>query len=1659
MQPESVATGKTTPTDAIPREERSYKEFFPDLLVDEPLSVQVVAAGASAASLESPPPEPVAVAGQPETGSTAPVAAANELTIVLPDAEDSAEVSTTNADEPPNGHTTTTDSAMRSPIRSPRSPPPAAPLSPPDGPSPRKLRSTVRSPQSPLPPNEQPLPFSPQVPARRRCKSTSLIEAGDSDQPLAEPLDLAAGSQAPIENPIVIDVIDDSDVDAPAIATPTENTTNSISRQRRHTTNGAVQYTFQRKHRPRKTLDRAAPNEGPVREPSQASRRKAKPAAPIIKVPQPFFRNLSDDTSDPLFLPHIKSPVPLPVLPSSSTPPAAENASGSLLNPQLGAELSMSRYFGTATEDSEIVVELDSMAPPASQTNGKSTDGWYRRGSANISVAYVKHTEMSEQEMNLAVEYDMDDRDKIWVDELLQRRRAALGDDQGGDAATAYDVFERIIDRLEKEWFDLTRDLQQKLQQKEQAQLPDDGNCAICDDGECENSNAIVFCDGCNVAVHQECYGVPYIPEGQWLCRKCLVSPERPVTCIFCPIRRGAYKQTTGNQWAHLLCALWISETSVANPVYMEPIDGVDKIPKSRWKLLCYICHRKVGACIQCYNRSCFTAFHPSCAQRAKLYMKSQGTREMRAYCDKHAPPAYDVKPNFQQVRREIADQCESTGEEYMMASPEEIAQGFCNADELPSAPKSYASSKSNSHRRRKTLDIKVGKRRVKPLRVTSPVSDESDSPETIGSSGGLTPTLHDDDDDIDHKYTIEFNPLLPVVPHVIFEKIMLCLPEYRFPGKEELVASVCKYWALKRETRRGAPLLRRLHLEPWTAVQDGSQPNKEERRQRVEALGTVRQDLEALRMLAEMVQKREREKLRQLRALEAYWRAFMYPLAKVLDEALTLIAKGDKRNTFFKPVDPEEVPDYYEYIKQPMDFSTMREKIANLQYADLAAFEQDLALIWSNCQTYNAPETIYAKDAVRLAKLAETTLTRVRGQLGFEPSLASIGLLSLPFDDAVWGQYADADVDVTSPTSPVQEGVPDEPPTSASPVVPPLKATSPVLEPMALSPKLDQPASIPLPAVPVDQALESPAEEPVVLPPPPLLSPKGSLLPSVEIIVQVGRGVPPTAAMQPQSPARSVANDESDESLVIRVEEEDEEDGIAVVVPVAVPHPPSPRAPNDMVIDVEDESDMLTTLSDAAFAMPFLPAIIQHPVPLLLDPKPRSPDVPRPVETETINIDALPLLWPSEGRHPAVEELVDVSVKVPTSNKKRSRPSAAASASKRSKSKTQSKSNGKTRDESRRRSKPAEALKEQKALLPPPPPPQPPAVAAPSPLQPSTRTRRVTRRSALPVFVSDATPDLVQGQAVWAKMEHYPWHPAQVLDFIEDLSDGKDHTGQVVLVEFYDQQKSWTELKPEFVKPLGVDVSKDIDILADTSEEVSERKRLQAHEGYMQVMRLLGRDGGTAVAEAQARLNIPSSPLKPSPRPGNGRPPKRPPLSTAKADVADVPVPVLVPVKQEDGDSAMKRRVDTPPIEIMSSDLSDVSDSGGSDADAGTENGDQTEPEERQVQQNDSDYTEASEHKPAGKKKASISRKSATSKTAKKSHSKSKAGKKKAPAKPRSKAKDKTRQLKLQAFLSADSPSTPAVSTTGRFTRSSIGNRQGSTSPVSSISASSPAL
>lgn len=139
------------------------------------------------------------------------------------------------------------------------------------------------------------------------------------------------------------------------------------------------------------------------------------------------------------------------------------------------------------------------------------------------------------------VEYDMDEQDDKWLT-MHNSHRMLLE-----MAPVTREVFEITMTKIEKEWVALEKKIPKAIvkphgggyaggrrrrggedgEDEDDAEGGEDSKCAICDDGECENSNAIVFCDGCNLAVHQECYGVPYIPEGQWLCRKCLTIPRQ----------------------------------------------------------------------------------------------------------------------------------------------------------------------------------------------------------------------------------------------------------------------------------------------------------------------------------------------------------------------------------------------------------------------------------------------------------------------------------------------------------------------------------------------------------------------------------------------------------------------------------------------------------------------------------------------------------------------------------------------------------------------------------------------------------------------------------------------------------------------------------------------------------------------------------------------------------------------------------------------------------------------------------------------------------------------------------------------------------------------------------------------------------------------------
>uniref|UniRef100_A0A8D0ALX4 Bromodomain containing 1b n=1 Tax=Sander lucioperca TaxID=283035 RepID=A0A8D0ALX4_SANLU len=261
-------------------------------------------------------------------------------------------------------------------------------------------------------------------------------------------------------------------------------------------------------------------------------------------------------------------------------------------------------------------------------------------------AAYFKYTERTEEELDDEVEYDMDEEDYAWL-ELLNDKRKSEGVSQ-----VSYNLFEFLMDRFEKESHAATQG-----QSDLQSLVDEDAVCCICMDGDGADSNVILFCDSCNIAVHQECYGVPYVPEGQWLCRHCLQCPSRPADCVFCPNRGGALKKTDDERWGHVVCALWVPEVGFSDTVFIEPIDGVSNIPPARWKLTCYLCKEKgAGACIQCDKINCYTAFHVSCAQKAGLYMKMEPVKEVTpsggatfsvkktAYCCSHTPEGCDCR-------------------------------------------------------------------------------------------------------------------------------------------------------------------------------------------------------------------------------------------------------------------------------------------------------------------------------------------------------------------------------------------------------------------------------------------------------------------------------------------------------------------------------------------------------------------------------------------------------------------------------------------------------------------------------------------------------------------------------------------------------------------------------------------------------------------------------------------------------------------------------------------------------------------------------------------------------------------------------------------------------------------------------------------------------
>lgn len=534
--------------------------------------------------------------------------------------------------------------------------------------------------------------------------------------------------------------------------------------------------------------------------------------------------------------------------------------------------------------------------------------------------SYIRFIEKTVEELDGEIEYDVDEEDTTWLDLINEKR------DDAGLNPISIDTLELLIDRLEKESY-----FQAASNGQAVSIVDEDAICCICMDGECQNTNVILFCDMCNLAVHQDCYGVPYIPEGQWLCRRCLQSPSKPVECKLCPNSGGAFKQTDTSEWAHVVCALWIPEVRFANTVFLEPIDSIDCIPPARWRLVCYICKQKTGACIQCNKNYCYSAFHVTCAQYAGLCMRMDTVKSN--------------DPNHQMMVQKMA---------------------FCDQH----TPSNFGAEKSPIENEKAREECRNKMKQARKL---------------LAKKRSSAPII-----------------LIPTIPSERVQEISNLVTMQK---KSQFIQRLVAYWTLKRQFRNGVPLLRRLQTAQSSAGSNSrngleGSPDARELYKQLKYWQHLRQDLERARLLCELVRKREKQKLLLIKTTEELILADVDPLGSAMYKIIDSLVAKDTYEIFLEAVDVNEVPDYSNVIKNPMDLGTMREKVRLGLYESLDDLEVDFSLMIRNCLLYNDKETIFFRVGLKMKEQGGSIFRQVRRELErsgmIEAPIADVDLVKI---------------------------------------------------------------------------------------------------------------------------------------------------------------------------------------------------------------------------------------------------------------------------------------------------------------------------------------------------------------------------------------------------------------------------------------------------------------------------------------------------------------------------------------------------------------------------------------------------------------------------------------------------------------------------------------
>ena len=94
----------------------------------------------------------------------------------------------------------------------------------------------------------------------------------------------------------------------------------------------------------------------------------------------------------------------------------------------------------------------------------------------------------------------------------------------------------------------------------------------------------------------------------------------------------------------------------------------------------------------------------------------------------------------------------------------------------------------------------------------------------------------------------------------------------------------------------------------------------------------------------------------------------------------------------FYEPVDVEglKLADYYEKIKQPMDFGTIKKKLDARQYMSAQEFADDMRLVFGNCVKYNPKGDAIHECGVKMRRVFDERWAQLPDEVSPAPSTAS---------------------------------------------------------------------------------------------------------------------------------------------------------------------------------------------------------------------------------------------------------------------------------------------------------------------------------------------------------------------------------------------------------------------------------------------------------------------------------------------------------------------------------------------------------------------------------------------------------------------------------------------------------------------------------------------